>query len=38
MSFLSCVKRSNAASMADVSVLLSTARKFFSASAPAETC
>lgn len=38
ISLRSSVNLSNAASMADVSVLLSTTRKFFSASAPAETC
>lgn len=38
MSFLSSVNFSKADSMAALSVLLSTTRKFFCASAPAVTC
>lgn len=38
MSFLSSVNEAKVASIADVSVLLSTTRKFFCASAPFEMC
>lgn len=38
MSLRSCVKRSKAFSMVDVSVLLSTTRKFFCESGGAVTC